>query len=278
MKDILESKILGEINAEEIILGKGVVIEKGVVITGKNKKAKKVKIGDFAYIGENTRIIVPEFSIGDYSKLHSNSFCYGEKPLRIGRNCWIGGNVILDSIGGLDIDDNVGIGAQSQIWTHIKFGDIIEGSRFNSEKYMHIKKDAWFVGHCIVSPVKVEEKSMAMVGSVITKDMEYNTIYAGVPAINISEKIGYQFNTLSVEEKLNRLQELINSFEKNHPHYKNIIRGIAHQNDQNDNYTWLNVSNRTYNKKYEEAEILFFKENIPLIKFTPFDKKSFIFE
>ncbi len=278
MKSLLESKILGEINAEEIILGKGVVIEKGVVITGKGKKARKVKIGDFAYIGENTKIIVPEFSLGDYSKLHANSFCHGEKPLRIGRNCWIGGNVVLDSIGGLDIDDNVGIGAQSQIWTHIKFGDIVEGSRFNSVKYMHIQKDAWFVGHCIVSPVKVEEKSMAMVGSVITRDMEYNNIYAGVPAVNISDKIGYQFEVVSVDEKLYRLQKLINSFEDKYPRFKNKIKGITNINEQNDNYTWFNVGNRTYNKRYEEAEILFLKENIPLIKFTPFNEGSFIFD
>ena len=260
MKSLLESKILGEINAEEIILGKGVVIEKGVVITGKDKKAKKVKIGDFAYIGENTKIIVDEFYLGDYSKLHAYSFCHGNKPLRIGRNCWIGGNVILDSIGGLDIDDNVGIGAQSQIWTHIKFGDIVEGSRFNSVKYMHIKKDAWFVGHCIVSPVIVEEKSMAMVGSVVTRDMEYNNIY------------------VSADEKLNRLQKLIRSFEEKYPQFKNEIKGITHTDEQSDNYTWFNVSNRTYNKRYEEAEILFLKENVPLIKFTPFNEGSFIFD
>lgn len=278
MNEMLNNTILGKIDADELIIGKGVVIEKGVVITGKVGKAKKVVIGDFTYIGENTKIIAPEFRIGDYSKLHANSFCHGEKPLRIGRNCWIGGNVVLDCLGGLDIDDNVGIGAQSQLWTHIKFGDIVEGSRFNSKKYMYVAKDVWFVGHCIVSPIKTEEKAMAMVGSVVTRDMEYNTIYAGVPAKNISDKIGYQFEDITNEEKAERLQTMVNEFEVLFPQFKNCIRVITDISQQNDSFNWFNVSNRTYNKRYSKAEITFLKEYTPSIKFTPFDKKSFIFD
>jgi len=49
-----------------------------------------------------------------------------------------------------------------------------------------VGNDVWFVGHCVVSPVVVEDKSMSM--SVITKDMKYNEIYAGAPAKPISEK------------------------------------------------------------------------------------------
>lgn len=109
-------------------------------------------------------------------------------PARIGRNCWFGGNVILDSMGGLDIDDNVGIGAHSQVWTHMQFGDLVEGCRFYSNRYMYIGKDVWLVGHCILSPVEVGERSMALVGSVITKNMLPNHIYAGVPAQDVTEK------------------------------------------------------------------------------------------
>lgn len=185
-----ESQIEGTINADHVQIGQGVVVEEGVVIKGKDGPARQVILGDFCYIGRQTRIITPEFRLGDYSKLHAHSFAHGEKPMQIGRNCWIGGNTVLDSMGGLDIDDNVGIGAHSQIWTHIQFGDIVEGSRFFSKKYMHLGKDAWFVGHCIVSPVRVGPKSMAMVGSVVTKDMLPNHIYAGVPAKDMTDKMG----------------------------------------------------------------------------------------
>ena len=55
---------------------------------------------------------------------------------------------------------------------------------------------------CIVSPIKAEDKSIALVGSVVTGDMKFNTIYAGTPAKPVSEKIGPQFIERTVDEKI----------------------------------------------------------------------------
>ncbi len=270
------SRIEGVIEAEEVSIGQGVYVEKDVLISGKRGKARKVVLGDFCYIGRQTRILVPEFSLGDYSKLHSYSFAHGEQPMQIGRNCWIGGNTVLDSMGGLDIDDNVGIGAQSQIWTHIQFGDIVEGSRFHSRKYMHIKKDVWFVGHCIVSPVKVGEKSMAMVGSVVTKDMLPNHIYAGVPAVDITGKIGTQFEERSVAEKAERLQKLIEEFEAQNPAYRKQLMVVQSPGQIRPGVSCFDVSRRVYTRTYSEAEVAFLKANVPLVKFTPDGAPPFV--
>jgi len=140
--------------------------------------------GDFSYIGKNVKIFTPEFRLGDYSKLHESTFGHGVLPLQIGRNCWIGGNCILDLMGGLDIVDNVGIGAHSQIWTHIQFGDIVEGCRFYSNDYMYVAKDAWFVRHCIVSPVQVGERSMALVLKMIIEDCSATVVSDSITTWN----------------------------------------------------------------------------------------------
>ena len=150
-------------------------------------------LGDFCYIGRERALSSPNFASATTRNSTPTRSRTEERPLQFGRNCWLGGNCVLDSLGGLDIDDNVGVGAHSQIWTHIQFGDIVEGSRFHSRKYLHIERDAWLVGHCILSPVRVGEKSMAMAGSVITHDMLPNHIYAGVPARDVTEKMGEQF-------------------------------------------------------------------------------------
>lgn len=277
MKNILDNRILGKIDAEEIVLGKGVVVEEGVLITGKRGRAKKVRLGDFSYIGRGAVILTPEFEIGDYSKLHAGAFVHGEKPTRIGRNCWFGGGVTLDSMGGLDIDDNVGIGAQSQLWTHIQFGDIVEGSRFFSKKYMYIGKDAWFVGHCIVSPVRVGEKSMAMVGSVITKDMEPNHIYAGVPAKDVSDKLGFQFESRTHAEKMLKLNELISDFVSKQPGFRGSLEAcIDYPNVLKPGVTYFSVKDRTYTQNYFESEIEFLKTYVPLIKFVPRNKEKWL--
>jgi acetyltransferase-like isoleucine patch superfamily enzyme len=262
-------RIEGTIEADEIVMGRGVVIEKGVVIRGKHGRMKRLVLGDFCYIGENVKILCPEFRLGDYSKLNAYSFCHGEEALQIGRNCWIGGNVVLDSMGGLCIDDGVGIGAHSQIWTHIQFGDIVEGSRFFSKEYMHIGHDAWFVGCCLVSPVKVAPKAMAMLGSVITKDMAENRIYGGL-SVDLTEKMGGgQFREHSLEEKYGIMCRLIEAFYDEHPEFYGMLKVSKDSHFWRDDTTVFDVSRRTYTQTYSEAEVLFLKQHVPLIKFTP---------
>jgi acetyltransferase-like isoleucine patch superfamily enzyme len=269
--------IQGEIHADEVVLGQGVVVEPGVLITGKGGPCRKVVLGDFCYIGHNSRIFVPEFSLGDYSKLHQGAFAHGVEPMQIGRNCWIGGNVVLDSMGGLDIDDNVGIGAQSQIWTHAQFGDIVEGSRFFSKKYMHIGKDAWLVGHCIVSPVAIGERSMALVGSVVTRDMLPNHIYGGSPAKDLTDKLGTQFEDRTVAQKAAKLTEIFEEFFVSHPEHRGAL-GVAEgaTDVRDDGRTWFNVADRTYTRTCSAAEVAFLKAWVPLVKFTPAGAAPFV--
>jgi len=270
MSDIFQSHIEGRIEADEVHIGLGVRVEPGVVIRGKGGPAKRVYLGDFSYIGQGTKIFAPEFILGDYTKLNERTFGHGVNPLRIGRNCWFGGNVVLDSMGGLDIDDNVGIGAGSQLWTHVQFGDIVEGSRFFSSRYMHIGKDAWFVGHCLVSPVKVEPRAMALLGSVVTSDMLENRIYGGSPAKDLSEKVGYQFESRTVEQKAAVLNRLISEFGASQPALAEQLRCVtAYPEQPETGVTYFNVSDRTYLRQNSEAEVVFLKTYVPLVKFAP---------
>ena len=126
------------INVENLQIGTNTFIDSSASIRGIDGKAKNIIIGDNVYIGANVQIICDNFSIGDYSKIQHNTNIHGYKPCKIGHNAWIGQYTIIDSIGGTKIGDNCGIGAHSQIWSHIKFGDTLEGCRFLSEKEMSI--------------------------------------------------------------------------------------------------------------------------------------------
>jgi acetyltransferase-like isoleucine patch superfamily enzyme len=248
----LHSRISGTIKADELHIGYGVTVEPGAFIQG-----KKVTLGDFCYIGHSVRVLVDDFEIGDYSKLHAFSFAHGDQPMRIGSCCWIGGNVVLDSIGGLTIGNGVGIGSHSHLWTHMKFGDIVQGCRFNGHKPTVIEEDAWLVGHCLCNPVRVGTRSLALLGSVITKDIPADRIFAGSPAADITDKFGGpQFLPLSRAGKNIRLQQIVDDFEHRHPEFK----GMAPEMD---------VTRRTYRRTYSEAEVCFMRENVPLVKFYP---------
>jgi acetyltransferase-like isoleucine patch superfamily enzyme len=259
---------MNNILAKNISIGKNSFIDPGAIIKGINGQADEIIIGDNVYIGNHVQIICNNFSIGDYSKIHHHTNIHGYLPCKIGHNAWVGQYTIIDSIGGVTIGNNFGVGAHSQLWSHIKYGDTLEGCRFDESSPLNIGNDVWFVGHCIVSPITAEDKSMALAGSVVTKNMKYNEIYAGSPAKSISEKIGGQFVEVSVDEKYKKMQTYLQDFVST----ANQIQIVMSSEEFNyeDNITYFSVSDRTYTKKLSDIEIEFMKFLLPSkAKFIP---------
>lgn len=260
--------------ADSIQLGLNVKIESTAIIRGINGNAKNIVIGDNVYIGHNVQIICDHFELGDYGKIHHDSNIHGYKSCLIGHNLWMGQFCILDSVGSVTIGNNCGIGAHSQLWSHIKYGDTLEGCRFLSEKPLKVGNDVWFVGHTIVSPVTAKDKSMALVGSVIIKDMEYNTIYSGSPAKPISDKIGYQFIEVPLDEKDKKMAEYLEKSGVDKTKVK-IVNDKSEAIDKD--ITYFIISTREYTKRRTEAEIEFMNYLLPeKAKFTPIDETNTI--
>lgn len=259
------------IEAEDLHIGENVVIQPGVTITGwGDEPLQRLVIGDDAFIGHDTTIRVPELEIGDYTKIHNHSLISGPAATTIGHNGWFGQNTILNSTDPLTIGDNCGVGAYSQLWTHILYGDVMEGCRFDSTKPMAIGKDVWFVGHCIVSPIVAADRSMAMVGSVVTKDMQENHIYAGAPAKDITDKVGPQFVARPVAEKLEYLERRLAEFLEQNPDADPAAIGIAASGDVlRDGESLFDVADRTYSKTRSASEVAFMHHLLPRAKFTP---------
>lgn len=216
-----------------------------------------IYIGTGAYIGPGVKFICKDIHIGDYTKIHDNTLICGEKDFRIGHNCWVGGGCILDTRGGLTIGNGVGIGAGSQLWSHIRFGDMLQGCMWNKENKLIIEDDVWFVGHCLVSPGLIAKKSMAMLGSVITGDMVENTIYGGVPARRISMN---QFDAMWTAQDCLKAQEKM--FEKY------WVERKYNEPDRND----FNPVRRTYIKRNTLEQHQFMKWAVPLYKYNPIEE------
>jgi acetyltransferase-like isoleucine patch superfamily enzyme len=256
------------IDAHELIIGQGSTIAPSAKIRGVSGPAKRIVIGDHTYIGEDVQIICNDFSIGDYGKIHHHTNIHGYLPCHIGHNAWVGQYCILDSIGGLTIGHNCGIGAHSQLWSHIKFGDTLEGCRFLSEKPLSIGQDVWFVGHCIVTPITAHNKSMAMVGSVVTKDMAANTIYAGSPAQPISDRIGPQFAAVTIGEKMDKMRHYLTESGADMNQIE-LVESIETIN-WDDNRTYFAVNERQYKKTGHPAEVQLMRYLLPeKAKFVP---------
>lgn len=260
------------IDADEVVIGTGTVIHPTAVLCGPSGgRARRIVLGDHCYLGESVQIRCDDFAMGDHGKLHHHGNVHGALPCRIGHNAWIGQYSILDCTGGLTIGDNCGIGAHSQLWSHIKYGDTLEGCRFLAEKPLLIGKDVWFVGHCIVSPITAGDRSMAMVGSVVTRDMAPNHVYGGSPAVDLTAKVGPQFAPVTVDHKLARMTELLALAAATAGVDPSSLALAATAADiTDDQRSWFVVDDRTYTKRGTAAETAFMKFLLPArAKFTP---------
>lgn len=261
------------VKEDEITTGINFAVEDNVRLIGIGDGPKSFVFGDNVFIGEDVKIIGNRVMILDYTKVHNHSFIFAPMPITIGYNCWMGQNVILNAEAELTIGNNVCIAAYSQLWTHVKFGDTLEGCRFNSTKPMIIEDDVWIAGHCVVAPIHARKKSMALAGSVVLHDMIENHIYAGVPARDITEKLGPQFETVSVDAKFEKMKKYLDEFlcaqGRAHDHSIEIVREYPANPDPCK--TYFNVGNRTYTKRNTEIEHEFMKYLLPeKAKFIPF--------
>lgn len=207
-------------------------------------------IGKYCVIGEGVKILTPSALIKDFTRIHDRTLVTGTTPFAIGYNCYVGPGCVLDTRGGLYLSSNIGIGAYSQLWTHILFGDTLQGCQWDKVKPMYIGHDVWFVGHCVVSPIHAEPWSMAMLGSTIVSDMAYNTVYAGVPA-----------KPKDIQQKIHRSkEEVIEAFEKE-MNYLNVSQDLRNT---------FNPIARTYVPiKYTDDQLELLNTLYPRMKFVP---------
>lgn len=113
-----------------------------------------VTIGDNVLFGPNVSIMTPLHSlISEERRLYLNKEKnyitdneYG-KPITIGNDCWIGGNVTI--IGGVTIHDNVVVGAGSVVTHDLESGKVYAGNpakpirAITKEDSIYLKKELW---------------------------------------------------------------------------------------------------------------------------------------
>lgn len=175
--------------------------------------------GDNNVINDGTRIIVGEgnLSVGDWNVFHNNILLIGGMGLNIGHNGWFGQNTIIDGSGGLEIQNGVRVGMYSQIWTHVGSGELIEGCTLFGFRKTTIEDDVWLVGSCIVSSgITIAQRTVALIGSNLTKDTKAHAVYAGSPAL---EKPNLNFyKPVPIDDKFSMMENWAKEFVAKHNH------------------------------------------------------------
>lgn len=255
-------------------IGQGTYIDDTAVID-----VDSFYIGDHCHIGPGVKITADTFCMGDYSKLHDRVWIYTQNHMfsggavLLGHNAWVGQDGIIDGSGRFVTGDNFAGGMGAQFYTHISNGDELEGCNYHSAAPTDIGDDVWFVGFCLSGPVKAGDKSMALLGSVVTRDMKANCIYAGNPARDLTDKLGEPYTPVSAEEKLHKMLELKRDFFDAQERLDGSSISIVndpHIDFSRSDSTLFNVATRTYSKHGTEAEIAFMKYLVSYkARFTP---------
>lgn len=202
------------------VIGDGFVTVGRATFIGLNaqivfSKPGRITIGDYCVIGAGVKIVCSggEVNIGDWSTLHDNCLVLSTKYVYIGEHCWFGQNCVIDGTGGLKIERGVRVGMYSQIWSHVAAGEQIEGCTLFGERPVHIENDVWLVGSCIVaSGVTLGRRTVALIGSNITKSFPENTVLAGTPA---APKLGLSFyKDVTLDEKWSLLRNWVEALSK----------------------------------------------------------------
>ena len=175
----------------------------------------RVTVGDYCVIGPGVKFVCAggDIKIGDWSTLHDRCLVLSGKGAQIGAHCWFGQNSIIDGTGGITIGRGVRVGMYSQLWSHVAAGEQIEGCTLIGERPVVLEDDVWLVGSCIVaSGVTIGTRSIALIGSNITKSCGPNMVLAGSPAI-VKPNLSF-YREITLAEKWRLLEVWLLDFSK----------------------------------------------------------------
>lgn len=118
--------------------------------------------------------------MGDGSRVNTPLTVVRAHNVRIGRRVIIMNGCLMMSAGGITIDDDAQIAANVQL---ISNNHDLENRMVITCKPVHICRRAWIgAGATILPGVTIGENSVVGAGSVVTHDVEPNTVVAGNPA------------------------------------------------------------------------------------------------
>ena len=261
--------------AKNVKIGSHNHIGKNVLIVSKNKHSQ-ISIGDNNIINDNVRIIINDgnFEIGDWNIIHNDTLLISKDYLKIKNNVWIGQNSVLDGTGGLTIKNGVRIGMQSQIWSHAKTGEEIEGCILNVAQPTTIEDEVWIQGNCLIgSGISIGYRSIGLLGSVLHQNINSNKVFKGNPAKEVKGLKMYR--KVSEKRKMRLMMDWSTEFKSIHCqdleimnndnqvklklNSDEIIIAIDKPSKIIKNFTYFIISNKQFIKTNSFLERTFYK-------------------
>jgi len=225
------------INAKSIEIGDDVKISSLCFINVRN-----LKLGDRVKINSFVAIDTGDITIDDDSLIMEQTVIGGmltpQSSLFIGKRCKIFPYCFINPTKKIIIEDDVGIGGATYIFTHGSWQSQLDGFPISFGP-VTIKKGVWFPWRVFVMPnVTVGEYATIGAGSIITKDIPPRSLAVGTPAKVINSGDGY-IKSFTLEEKTKMVNDILSEFSE----YL-IYMGHKSSTTTSNKETRITVSNR----------------------------------
>ena len=150
-----------------------------ILFEGKKKKFNRsLSFGDyFVDRFEKAKAI----GFGEGTSVYDNVLILGD--VKVGKNCWIGPNVVLDGSGGLEIGNNCSISAGVQIYTHDSVKWALSGGKEDYDYAKTIIGSNVYIGPnaIIQKGVKIGDGVVIGANSFVNCDIPSNSKAYGSP-------------------------------------------------------------------------------------------------
>ena len=127
-------------------------------------------------------------TVGNGISVEHNFHCDLGYNIHVGENFYAGFNCTILDMAEVRIGDNCMIAPNVGIYTAGHTINPIDRHKTGFAKPITIGNNVWIGGHCaIIGGIRIGNNSIIASGSVVTKDVPENTIYAGNPARKLKD-------------------------------------------------------------------------------------------
>lgn len=246
--------------ADNVRIGRNCKIKSRKIRIGKNTTIgsfSNIRVAENLDLGANSnyglRLVAycRELKVGDF--MHAGAdidFGYGsqspDSKINIGKHCFLGHRTIINSEKPVKIGDDVGIGAETMIWTHGVWLGVLNGFPANFAP-VKIGNRVWIPARTVILPgVEIGDDVVISINSVLTRPIPSGALVAGNPARIVAEK-KYP-KAYSLEKKTSIVMDILQD-------YIPILldKGFIITEDAPPDET-----HSVFHKKFKEFSILFF--------------------
>jgi len=153
------------------------------------KLLQKFNTADYEDKKLKTEILTELFgTVGEGISIEHNFHCDLGYNIHVGENFYAGFNCTILDMAEVKIGDNCLIAPNVGIYTAGHSVNPVDRHKSGFAKPIIIGNNVWIGGHCvIIGGIKVGDNSILAAGSIVTRDVPENSIFAGNPAKKLKD-------------------------------------------------------------------------------------------